>query len=154
VPHDVKPADPNTSSREAKRLVNKAVDPKALQLGANELKNLANNALLVECKSKTDRNILEKELGILATVTVECPKGKLPTLILMFVPKEVEDVEIKDTILQQNNLFHIEDLVLNIKFTKNTFKTQDILLKLAKLRRELLSKKLHFAGTCVTSKTS
>jgi hypothetical protein len=63
------------------------VDPKALQLGVNKLKNLANNALLVECKSKADRDILENELGKLSTVTVERPKRKLPSLILMFVPK-------------------------------------------------------------------
>jgi hypothetical protein len=37
MPHGVKPAYPNTSSCEAKRLVNKAVNPKALQLGVNEL---------------------------------------------------------------------------------------------------------------------
>jgi hypothetical protein len=38
------------------------VDPKASKLGVSKIKNLANNALLVECKSKADRDTLEKEL--------------------------------------------------------------------------------------------
>ena len=77
--------------------------------------------MLVECKSKADRDILEKELSKLRTVTVERPKRKFPTLLLMYVPKNVEDDVIKDTILHQNNLSHIEDPVLNIKFTKGAF---------------------------------
>jgi len=97
------------------------VDPEALKLGVSKPKNLANNALLVQCKNKTDSDILEKELSKLRTVTVERPKRKLPTLLLMFVPTEIEDVAIKDTILQQNNLSHTEDPALNIKFTKRTF---------------------------------
>jgi hypothetical protein len=82
----LKVADSNTSSHEAKRLIKEAVDPKALKLGVSKLKNLANNAVLVECKSKTDRDILEKELSKLRMVTVERPKRKLPTLLLMYVP--------------------------------------------------------------------
>jgi hypothetical protein len=77
--------------------------------------------VLVECKSKSDREILEKELSKLRTVTVERPKRKLPALLLMYVPKDVKNKEIKDTILHQNNLSHVEDPILNIKFTKSTF---------------------------------
>jgi hypothetical protein len=77
------------------------VDPKALQLGVNKLKNLANEAVFVECKTKTDCDTLEKELS---TVTVGRPKRKLPTLLLIFVLKEVEDVDVKNIIHQQNNL--------------------------------------------------
>jgi len=114
------------------------VDPKALKLGVTKLKNLANNALFVKCKSKTDRDILEMELGKLNAVTVERPKRKLPTLLLMFVPKDVEDAAIKDTILQQNNLTHIEDPVLNIKFTKRTFEdSRNVVIEVSpNLRRE------------------
>ena len=54
------------------------MDPKALKLGVSELKNLANNTLLVECKSKTDRDIREMELGKLSAVTVEHPQKKAP----------------------------------------------------------------------------
>ena len=97
------------------------MDPKTLKLGVNKLKNLANNALLVQCKNKTDSDILEKELSKLRTVTVERQKRKLPALHVMFVPKEIEDEVFRDTILQQNNLSHIEGPVLNIKFTNRTF---------------------------------
>jgi hypothetical protein len=61
----------------------------------SKLKNLANNVVLVECKSKTNHDILEKKVGKLSMVTVECPKRKLLTLLLMFVPKELEDDEIR-----------------------------------------------------------
>ena len=152
----VKAADPNTSSHEAKRLTKEAVDPKALKLGVSKLKNLANDAVLVECKSKTDRNILEKEPGKLCTVTVEHPKRKLPTLLLMFVPKEVEDDVIKDTILHQNNLSHIEDPVLNIKFVKRTFvDSKHVVIEVSQdLRRGLVAlRKSDSTGTCVRSKT-
>lgn len=47
----VKAADPKTSSQETKRIINEAVDPKALQLGVNKIKNLSNDALFVECKT-------------------------------------------------------------------------------------------------------
>jgi hypothetical protein len=43
------------------------VDPKALQLGVNKIKNLANDALFVECKTEKDRDTLEKELSKLNT---------------------------------------------------------------------------------------
>ena len=69
----VKAADPNTSSHEAKRLIKEAVDPKSLKLGLSKLKNLANNAVLVECKSKTDRDILEPGLSEFRTLTVGYP---------------------------------------------------------------------------------
>ena len=39
----------------------------------------------------------------------------------MYVPKDLENNVIRDTILHQNNLSHIEDLVLNIKLTKSSF---------------------------------
>ena len=75
----------------------------------------------MECKSKTNFDILEMELGKVSAVTVQCPKRNLPTLLLMFVPKDVEDAAINATILQRNNLSHIQDPVLNLKFTKRTF---------------------------------
>ena len=137
----VKVADPNTSSHKAKRLIKEAVDPKALKLWVSKLKNLANNRVLVECKSKTGQDILEKELSKLCTVTIELPKRKLPTLLLMYVPKDVEDDVIKDTILHQNNLSLIEDPVLNIKFTKRTFEdSRHIVVEVSpNLRRELVA---------------
>ena len=67
----------------------------------SKLKNLANNAVLVECKSETDRDILEKELSKLRTVTVERLTRNLPTLLLMYVPKDVKDDVLKDTILHK-----------------------------------------------------
>ena len=97
------------------------MDPKALKLGVSKLKNLANNAVFVECNNITDRDILQTELGKLRAVTMERPKRKLPTLLIRFVPKEFVDTAIKDTILQQNNLAHLESTTLNIKFTKNTY---------------------------------
>ena len=52
------------------------------------------------------------------------PRKKLPTLLLTFVPKEGVDDDNKNTILQQNNLTHLEDSTLHTKFTKRTLKTQ------------------------------
>ena len=137
----VKAADPNTSGQETKRLIKEAVDPKALKLGVSKLKNLANNTVFIECNNTTDRDILEKELGKIKAVTVERPKRKLPTLLLMFVPKEVEDAAIKDTILQQNELAHLEGSIFNIKFTKSTFEdSRHVVIEVSpNLRRELVA---------------
>jgi len=136
----VKAVDPNTSSNKAKQII-KVVDPKALKLGVNKLKSLANNAVLVECKSKADREILENELNKICTITVEHPKRKLPTLLLMHVPRDVENEEIRDTILHQNNLSHLEDPVLKIKFTKRTFdNSRHVVIEVSpNLRRELVA---------------
>jgi hypothetical protein len=76
------------------------VYPKALQLGVRKIKNLSNDALFVECRDEFDRDTLEKELSKLSTINVGIPRKKLPTLLLMFVPKEVVDDNIKNTILQ------------------------------------------------------
>jgi hypothetical protein len=137
----IKAAAPNTSSYETKRLIEETVDSKALQLGVTKFKNLAIDALFVECKSKTDRNTLEKELSRLSTVTVGRPKRKLPTLLLMFVPKKVEDADIKNIILQQNNPSHIENPVLRSKYTKRTFEdSRHVVLDVSpNLRRELIA---------------
>ena len=55
-------ADEKTSSHEIKRIIKQTVDPKTLQLGVCKIKNLANELVFVECRSETDRDILEKEL--------------------------------------------------------------------------------------------
>jgi hypothetical protein len=91
----IKAADPKTSSYKTKRIIKEAVDPKALQLGVSKIKNLSNDALFVECKTDLDRDTLEKELSKLNTINVGIARKKLPTLLLMFVPKEVVDDDIK-----------------------------------------------------------
>jgi hypothetical protein len=63
----VKAADSNISSHEANILIKEAVDPKALKLEVCKPINLANNAVLLECKSKPDREILEKEFSKLGS---------------------------------------------------------------------------------------
>lgn len=116
------------------------MDPKALQLGVSKIKNLSNDALFVGCKTETDRDTLEKELSKLSTLNVVRPNKKLPTLLLTFVPKEVDDADIKNTNLQQNNLTHLEDPILHTKFTKRTFKDSRHVVELSpNLRTELLS---------------
>jgi hypothetical protein len=57
------------------------------------------------------------------------------------VPKDVGDDKIKDTILHQNNLSHIEGPVLNIKFTKRTFEdSRHVVIEVSQnLRRELVA---------------
>lgn len=137
----VKPADSNMSSDHVKALVRETVDPKALKLGINKMKNLSNNALLVECNNTTDRELLEIELNKIAAVSVERPKKKLPTLLLQYVPYNIADTEIKDTIIHQNNLDHIDEAVLNVRFTKTKFSdSRHIVIEVhPKLRREMLA---------------
>jgi hypothetical protein len=96
----VKAADPKTSSYEAKRIIKEAVDPKALQLGVSKVKNLSKDALFVECTTELDRDTLEKELSKLSTINIGIPRKKIPTLLPMFVPKEVVEDDIKNTIFQ------------------------------------------------------
>jgi len=71
------------------------------------------------------------------------PKKKLPSLLLSFVPKDVEDAIIKNTILQQNNLIHLEDSILHTKFTKRSFEdSRHVVIEVSpNLRRELLALK-------------
>jgi hypothetical protein len=99
------------------------------------------NAVFIECNNKTDLDTLEKELGKLRAVNVESPKRKLPILLLRFVPKEVEDAAIKGAILQQNNLAHLEDPILNIKFTESKFEdSRHVVIEVSpNLRRELVA---------------
>ncbi|PSN32677.1 hypothetical protein C0J52_21741 [Blattella germanica] len=118
----VKSTDSQTSTNEIKKLIMESMDPKALKVGVNKMKSLANNSLLVECKYKTDCDTLEEELNKIKTLTTEHPKKYLPTSLLVYVLKSIEDSEIKDIILLQNNLSHIEEPVLNVKFTKKIFK--------------------------------
>jgi hypothetical protein len=57
------------------------------------------------------------------------------------VPTEVKDAEIKDTILHQNNLSHVEDPVVNIKFTKKILKdSRHVVIEVGTdMRRELIA---------------
>jgi hypothetical protein len=137
----VKAADEKTSSHETKRIIKETVDPKALKLGVSKIKNLANEAVFVECGTETDRDILEKELNKISAISVGRPKKKLPTLLLKFVPIEIEDADIKSTILQQNNLLHLSDSVLQKKFTKRSFEdARHVVIEVSPcLRRELLT---------------
>jgi hypothetical protein len=136
----VKAADAKTSSHETKRIIKETVDPKALQLGVCKIRNLTNEAVFVECRTETDRDTLEKELTKLSTITVGRPKKKLPTLLIKYVPKGVEDADIKNTILQQNHLTHLEDGILQKKFTKRTFEdSRHVVIEVSpNLRREIL----------------
>ena len=56
-------------------------------------------------------------------------------------PKEAEDDDIKNTILQQNNLTHLEDPILHKKFTKRTFEdSRHVVTEVSpNLRRDLLA---------------
>jgi hypothetical protein len=137
----VKAADEKPSSHETKRIIKETVDPKALKLGVSKIKNVANKAVFVECRTEADRDILEKELVKISALTVGRPKKKLPTLLLKFVPIEIEDAEIKSTILQQNNLLHPSDSVLQKKFTKRSFDdARHVVIEVSPcLRRELLT---------------
>jgi hypothetical protein len=137
----VKAVDEKTSSQEIKRIVKETVDPKALKLGVSKIKNLANEAVFVECRTETDRDILEKELNKISAISVGRPKKKFPTLLLKFVPNEIEDADIKSTILQQNNLHHLNDSVLQKKFTKRSFEdARHVVIEVSPgLRRELLT---------------
>jgi len=51
--------------------------PKSIKTGVSKLKNLWNNAVLVECKSNCDREILEKELSKLYSHRTT-PKNEAP----------------------------------------------------------------------------
>ena len=137
----VKAADAKTSSHETKRIIKETVDPKALQLGVCKIKNFANEAVFVECKTEKDRDTLEKELNKTRAITVGRPKMKPPTILVKFVPKEVEDADIKSTILQQNNLTHLEDSNLQKKYTKRTFEdSRHVVIEVSpNLKRELLA---------------
>jgi hypothetical protein len=57
----VKAADEKTSSHETKRIIKETVDPKTLRIGVSKIKNLANEAEFVECRTEKDRDILEKK---------------------------------------------------------------------------------------------
>ena len=57
------------------------------------------------------------------------------------MPKEVEDADIKNTILQENNLTHLDDSILQKKFTKRTFDdSRHVVIEVSpNLRRKLLA---------------
>ena len=137
----IKPAEANTPPEQVKKLLRETVDPRALKIGINKMKNISNNALLVECSNSGDRDELQKELNKLDNITVELPKKKLPTLLLKFVPNNIADSEIKDIIIQQNNLAHIAEPVLNIRFTKaKLVDSRHLVVEVSpSLRRELLA---------------
>ena len=137
----MKAADEKTLSHETKRIIKETVDLKALNLGVGKIKNLTNDAVFVECRTETDRDILEKELNKISAISVGRPKKKLPTLLHKFVPIEIDDADIKSTILQQNNLLHLSDSVLQKKFTKRSFEdARHVVIEVSPcLRRELLT---------------
>lgn len=137
----IKPTDQNTTSQEIKKLIKEAVDPKTLQLGVNRIKNLSNNALFIECRNKVDCDIMERELKKMQSLTVESPKRRLPTLLLLHVPADVEDSDIKDIILQQNDLSDTENPILNVKFTKRRYNdSRHIVIEVSPtLRRKLIA---------------
>lgn len=137
----VKAADEKTSSHETKRIIKETVDPKALKLGVSKIKNIANDAVFVECRTEKGSDILEKELNKISAISVGRPKKKLPALLLKFVPNEIEDADIKSTIIQQNNLHHLNESVLQKKFTERSFEdARHVVIEVSPcLRRELLT---------------
>ncbi|XP_069688287.1 uncharacterized protein [Periplaneta americana] len=137
----VKPTDPTMNPDNMKQLIRETVDPKALKVGVNKMKKLSNNTLFVECNNSTDRDTLEKELTIRNALSIERPKKKLPAILLKFVPRYIDDAEVKDVILQQNNLTHLENPVIDIKFTKAKFEdSRHLVVQVSpNIRRELLA---------------
>ena len=137
----IKPNEPTMNPDNIKQLIRESVDPKALKVGVNKMKKLSNNTLLVECNNSTDRDTLEKELSKLNSLSIERPKKKLPAMLLKYVPLHIDDSEVKDIILQQNNLTHIENPTIDIKFTKTKFEdSRHLVVQVSpNLRRELLA---------------
>ncbi|PSN35596.1 hypothetical protein C0J52_20450, partial [Blattella germanica] len=149
----IKPVNSNLSSNNITSLIRESVDPRALQVGISKMKNLANNAILVECQNKNDCEILEKEIKKITVIQTEKPKKKLPTMLIKYVPKDVTDAELKNTLLHQNNLSHLEESEMNIKFTKKTFDdSRHLVIEVSpNLRREILTLNKIKLNWCVCS---
>nr|AKU04649.1 gag-like protein [Blattella germanica] len=138
----ITPTDPNMKQDSIKQIIRETIDPKSLKVGVSKMKKLSNNSLFVECNSNTDREILEKELSKLETLSTERPKKKLPAMLLKFVPQHIENSEIQDIILQQNDLMHLANPEIIVKFTKKSFDdSRHVVIQVSPhLRKELLAK--------------
>ena len=137
----IKPVQPNLTPTDIKKVLKETIDPKSLQVGVSKIKELSNKTLLVECENTNDRDLLENELQKLDIISLERPKMKLPTLLLTHVPKLINDSEIKDIIIQQNDLTHLVEPILNVKFTKRTFTdSRHIVIEVSpNLRRDMIA---------------
>ncbi|XP_069701528.1 uncharacterized protein [Periplaneta americana] len=137
----VKPTEPTMNPDNMKQLIRETVDHKALKVEVNKMKKLSNNTLFVECNNSTDCDTLEKKLTKINALSIERPKKKLPAILLKFVPRHIDDAEVKDLILQQNNLTHLENPVIDIKFTKAKFEdSRHLVMQVSpNIRRELLA---------------
>jgi hypothetical protein len=137
----VKAADENTSSHETKRIINETVDPKALKLGVSKIKKPSKQGRLRRMQDRIGQGHTRKRTKKISAISVGRPKKKLPTLLLKFVPNEKKDADIKSTILQQNNLQHLTDSVLQKKFTKRSFEdARHVVIEVSPcIRRELLT---------------
>ncbi|PSN44033.1 hypothetical protein C0J52_16967 [Blattella germanica] len=127
----------NDLSREFSDSIKELTEKQCSNCGRADIKSAHDDNLCKQCSKKPDKyteqnrmkssvnkndcEILEKELKKITVIQTEKPKRKLPTMLIKYVPKDVTDAELKNTLLHQNNLSHLEEREMNIKFTKKTF---------------------------------
>ena len=90
-------------SFELKKKIKETIDPVVYGLGINNMKNIANGGVLIECEKESDIFKLKKVMKEqVEEIKTSIPKKKNPKLIIKNIDASVSNKEIVDYIFKQN----------------------------------------------------
>lgn len=92
----------------SKKCYKKYSKPDRAQSGVNKIKNIRNNAIVIECKTKDEHQIFKNQINSkINEFEAKIPLKKKPKIIIYNIPKSVDTQNIIENIVTQNQFFNI-----------------------------------------------
>lgn len=115
----IKPKNTGQESKKTLEMVQKHLNPTALEVGITEVRTVKEGGVVIKCNSKDEINKIktaaEKKLG--KNYRVNTPNLKNPNVKIVDIPREMESDELIEAIKKQNITLN-SDSILNVKVIK------------------------------------
>lgn len=116
----IKPKNASQESKKTLEVVQRYVDPAALEVGINEIRTVKDGGVVIKCNSKEEikkiKSVAEKKMG--KSYKVNTPELKNPNIKVLDIGREMTNEELLEAIKKQNVYINHDYLSLSIKVIK------------------------------------
>lgn len=107
-------------SKKTKEEIQKKLQPATLEVGITEIKNIRDGGVIIKCKHKEEvekiKAAAEKKLN--KKYNIKIPDQKNPCIKIMDIEEEMNENDLKRSILKQNQYLHHDSSFLEVKIVK------------------------------------
>lgn len=107
-------------SKKTKEEIQKKLQPATLEVGITEIKNIRDGGVIIKCKHKEEvekiKAAAEKKLN--KKYNINIPDQKNPCIKIMDIEEEMNENDLKNSILKQNQYLQHDSSILEVKVVK------------------------------------